>query len=107
MLRHLSLPASNAYTERVFSIMQGVWSKNRSRLSVSIVESELQVRLNFNLPCSEFTSFVEGNKTLILAAKSNAKYRWKSQIQIKFDNIMTRVFFIQIFVTIIFLQGAK
>lgn len=72
----LSLPASNAYTERVFSMMQDVWSKNRNRLGVSIVKAELQVKLNFNLSCSEFTSFVESNKKLILAAKSTSKYRW-------------------------------
>ena len=74
----LSVPPSNAYTERVFSLMNHAWSENRNRLTVSMVKSELQVRLNFNLSCIEFKSFIEQNQSLILAAKSNSKYRWKA-----------------------------
>ncbi|KAI4898772.1 hypothetical protein NFI96_026849, partial [Prochilodus magdalenae] len=38
----LSLEVSNAYTERVFSHMENVWSDKRNRLSVAMVKSELQ-----------------------------------------------------------------
>ncbi|XP_051970788.1 uncharacterized protein LOC127635041 [Xyrauchen texanus] len=73
-----SIPVSNAYAERVFSHMEDVWSDKRNRLLVAMVKSELQVRLNFKLSCTEFKTFIEEQKPLIAAAKGNAKYRWKT-----------------------------
>ncbi|KAK9976666.1 hypothetical protein ABG768_021871, partial [Culter alburnus] len=73
-----SIPISNAYAEKVFSHMEDVWSDKRNRLSVAMVKSELQVRLNFKLSCTEFKTFIEEQKPLIAAAKGNTKYRWKT-----------------------------
>lgn len=66
-----SIPVSNAYAERVFSHMEDVWSDKRNRLSVAMVKSELQVRLNFKLSCTEFKTFTEEQKPLIAAAKGS------------------------------------
>ena len=39
----LSLPASNAFPERIFSLMASKWRTDRNRMSVSLVSAELQV----------------------------------------------------------------
>ena len=63
-----SIPVSNAYAERVFSHMEDAWSDKRNRLSVKMVKAELQVRLNFKIPCPEFKTFVKEQGSLIAAA---------------------------------------
>lgn len=77
----LSVPLSNAYTERIFSHMGSVWSKERNRMSLGLVKSELQIRLNFNESCLDFSKFLEtpNAKELLVAAKSNSKYTWKQK----------------------------
>jgi hypothetical protein len=74
-----SVSVSNAYTERVFSHMEDVWSDKRNRMSVGLVKAELQVRLNFKLSCLEFKAFIEGQHGLLKAAKGDAKYTWKNR----------------------------
>lgn len=74
----LSVPVSNAFTERVFSIMGNVWTDNRNRLEVDVVKSEIQCKINFNsMKCSEFYDYIVSKPLLIKAAKSNKKYTFK------------------------------
>jgi hypothetical protein len=54
----MSIPASNAYPEKVFSHMNSVWSKARNRMAVKLVKAELQVRLNTTESCAEFASLL-------------------------------------------------
>jgi len=51
--------------ESVFSHMEDVWSDKRNRLSLAMVKSEPQERLNFKLSCTEFKTFIEEQKPLI------------------------------------------
>lgn len=77
----LSIPASNAYCERVFSLMNAKWRKERNRASVELIKSELQIFLNFKHTCSEFYSFALSDKKLLTAAASGQKYAWRRQTQ--------------------------
>lgn len=74
-----SVPVSNAYAERVFSHMEDAWSDKRNRMSVELVKAELQIRLNFKNTCLEFKVFIEGQKQLLQAAKSDEKYKWRKR----------------------------
>lgn len=76
----LSIPTSNAFCERIFSLLNNLWTKERNRMSMDTIKSELQTRINYDYSCAEMLTFlqsVEGEK-LLKQAKSNDKYTNKS-----------------------------
>jgi len=74
-----SIPISNAFVERVFSLMGNLWSEERNRLSVEKVKSELCVKLNYNMNCQEFLYFLKNpeQEKLLKCATNNVKYDFK------------------------------
>lgn len=75
----LSIPPSNAYVKRVFSIMNQKWSKERNRCKVELIKSELQISLNFQENCSDFIEKMKLDKDLLQAVISNQKYSFKTK----------------------------
>lgn len=71
----LSIPCSNAHTERVFSIMTSAWRNERNRLEVDTVKAELQVCVNLQEECSEVYPTFLANKPLLEAARKGLKYK--------------------------------
>jgi hypothetical protein len=53
----LSLPGTNAAEERVFSLVNALWTGERSRLEVSTVKSIVLVKHHFRNCGQNFTSF--------------------------------------------------
>ena len=74
----LSLPGSNAFPERIFSLMNTKWRAERNRASATLIKSELQVFVNFVHSCSAFYDWVLTEHKVLDAAASNNKYTWKS-----------------------------
>lgn len=76
----LSIPISNAYVERIFSLMGNAWTDNRNRMRVELVRAELFIKLNFDMSCREFYEFIKKpeNADLVKAAMTDKKYAWKS-----------------------------
>ena len=70
-----SIPVSNAATERVFSQANITWSDKRNRLTLDHVKAEIQIKTNFKMSCEEFYNYALKNKQLLMAAKSNTKYK--------------------------------
>ena len=68
----LSVPVSNAYVERIFSVMGNIWTDERNRLSLEAVRSELMIFFNLNYPCHQFKDVVAENRRLLRAAQSDA-----------------------------------
>jgi hypothetical protein len=50
----LSLPGSSAPVDRIFSVMNNMWSKEKSRLSVETMRATLVVRQNCVMECEKF-----------------------------------------------------
>ena len=66
-----AVPTSNAFVERIFSIMKHLWSDSRNKLYRRMVAAELCIRLNFENSCISFYNEIKSNGKLISAAKSN------------------------------------
>ena len=50
----LCLPGSTAPVERIFSVMNSMWTKEKSRLSVETMKAMLIVRENNDMECDKF-----------------------------------------------------
>jgi len=50
----LTIPDSNDFPDRVFSLMNAKWSTAKNRMTVGLVKAELQVFVNYNLDCRAF-----------------------------------------------------
>ncbi|GFV97767.1 dimer_Tnp_hAT domain-containing protein [Trichonephila clavipes] len=72
-----SVPVSNVFVERIFSVMGNVWTDERNRLAVNTVKSELCIVFNISSSCTEFKDAISTNKPLLKAVSSNAKYTKK------------------------------
>ena len=73
----LSLPGSNAFPERIFSLMNAKWRDDRNRMSISLVKSELQTFINYDFDCRCFYDYALADQKLLDAAASDKKYTWK------------------------------
>ncbi|ROL50146.1 hypothetical protein DPX16_15187 [Anabarilius grahami] len=47
----LSIPVTNAFVERVFSLMTTAWTETRNRATVELIKSELLVKVNYSYTC--------------------------------------------------------
>lgn len=73
----LSIPTSNAFCERIFSQLNSLWTKERNIMSIDLIKSELQTRINYEEACSEILSLLnntEGEK-LVKLTRTNDKYQ--------------------------------
>ena len=69
-----SMRVSNAFVERVFSLVSAQWSKERNSLSEKTVKSILQVKVNVEASCGEMQQILCKNKELLDQILSSAKY---------------------------------
>ena len=61
-----AVTSHNANVERVFSLMQSQWTKQRNKLSIATMKGILTLQYNFkDMCCSEFFSFLKSNKALL------------------------------------------
>lgn len=45
----MAIPVSNAFTERVFSIMKNLMTDERNQLDISLIKAELCIKLNYSM----------------------------------------------------------
>ncbi|KAF3842766.1 hypothetical protein F7725_001615 [Dissostichus mawsoni] len=77
----LSVPGSNAFVERIFSLMANKWSDARNRCSTDLIKTELQISVNMNMPCKDFFLAAQKDKDcwVLLGAARNRQMSFSSQ----------------------------
>jgi hypothetical protein len=71
----LSLPGTNAAVERMFSLVNALWTDERNRLEVSTVKSIVLVKHHFrSYKCPEFHEFLLQNRKILEQIHSSTKY---------------------------------
>jgi len=75
----LSIPVSNVFVERIFSLMGQCWTDERYRMRSELVKAVLLVKINFSMSCAEFHDFVSlpAQKRLLKCSMQSVKYRFK------------------------------
>jgi hypothetical protein len=68
------IPIANDYVERIFSVIKNLWTDERNRMSIDLVKSEICIRFNYDMTCSQFYDYIKDNTKLLNAAKSSKKY---------------------------------
>ena len=73
----LALPGTNAPIERVFFLMNNIWSDAKTQLTTETLRSMLIATVNTDKPCLDFYKEIKGNKQLLTSIHSTEKYKWK------------------------------
>lgn len=71
----LSLPASNAPTERVFSISNNIWTPEKSQLKVDTLEAMLITKCNYDYDCGDFKTFLRSRDDILKKIHCEEKYK--------------------------------
>ncbi|KAL0901818.1 hypothetical protein ABMA27_006985 [Loxostege sticticalis] len=74
----LCLPGTNAPTERVFSLMNALWTSEKSSLKVETLRALLVLKFNMG-SCEEFYDILNKNPELVKKCHSSDKYDFKNK----------------------------
>jgi hypothetical protein len=75
----LTLPGSNAPIERVFSIINALWSGKKNRLKTETVKALTTPKTHFkDISCSEFFSQISKEKVFLEQVHKSDKYSGES-----------------------------
>jgi hypothetical protein len=66
-------PCSNAYVESVFLSMKDLYNDKRNFMSTELIASELKIRLNSSLSCTDIYGFLLSKPKLLKLIRSNEK----------------------------------
>lgn len=75
----LCLPGTSAAVERVFSLINDVWSSEKSQLSIETLKCILLVRYNIKMTCLEFYDLLKSKPKLVEQIGSVDKYSFKQK----------------------------
>ena len=73
----LSLPWTNAPVERVVSLLNSFWSKEKNKFLLQNITSSLIVKVNFTEDCLTFYEKIKNNPLALKKIHSSEKYFWK------------------------------
>ena len=68
------IPVSNASVERIFSLCSAQWTDTRNSLNVDTVKSLAQVKMNYDLDCSEMYNLLISSPKLLKKIMGSEKY---------------------------------
>lgn len=71
----LCLPGTNAAVERVFSLMNKLWTAEKTQLQVSVLKAMLVTKVNIKKTCQEFYSYLKSKPNILREICSSDKYK--------------------------------
>jgi hypothetical protein len=77
----LALPGTNAPIERVFSLMNDMWTDAKTQLTTETLKSMLITTVNISSPCLDFHELIKSNNRLLKSIHGSQKYKWKRSEQ--------------------------
>lgn len=69
-----SLPGTSAPVERIFSLMNILWTKEKSQLGLAVLNAILCIKKNSELTCEKFYETIEKDKKFLSKVVSSEKY---------------------------------
>lgn len=76
----LTLPATNAPTERVFSHINDIWTPDKGSLLIENVRARLMVKFNWQKTCLDFYNEIKGKPALLRQIGQSEKYNMKGNL---------------------------
>jgi hypothetical protein len=74
----MSFLATNAYVETHFSFMTCYWRKKPNQCNEGLFKAEIQGKMNYELSCKNFYSYVLQDKEILGAVRLPTKYSLKN-----------------------------
>lgn len=71
---YFAIPGHNANVERVFSLINAQWTKERSRLQTDTIAKMMFLLCNLNLTCKEFYDMISEENDILDKVGASAKY---------------------------------
>lgn len=69
-----TIPITNASAERVFSLVNKVWTDDKSNINMETLKRGLQLKFNSNLTCPQFYEYILSQPRALTKVRSNEKY---------------------------------
>lgn len=70
----MCLPGTNAPVERVFSLMNKVWTAEKTQLQVATLKAMLMLKVNVHMTCEQYHGHISKNEGLLRKIHSSQKY---------------------------------
>lgn len=69
-----ALPGTSTEAERLFSIINNIWTTEKGQMQLPTLEAMLDIRFNCEMSCNEFYKANKCNKELLLKVIGKEKY---------------------------------
>lgn len=75
----LCLPGTSASVERIFSLINDIWTTEKTRMLLSTLKDIVFVRYNIKMSCLGFFNFLKSQPQMIKAIGTEGKYAFKKK----------------------------
>jgi hypothetical protein len=72
----LALPGTNAEAERIFSVINALWTDEKNKFRIETIKAIIVVKTHFqDVSCTDFYNLRQQNTKLLTDIQSSAKYQ--------------------------------
>lgn len=85
----LSLPATSATVERVFSAMNKSWTQDKTQLNIETLKAILLIKFNMKFTCTDFYKYLKNHPSLLRQISSSDKYHSNTDEQTDDNSLLS------------------